>query len=136
MMTVPVEISLSTIHGQGVFALRPIKAGWVIWQFNPSLDQKCPAALLKYAEEQVREFVMKRGYLNERDEWVVCVDEAQFMNFPDPGESANTKLGGKQDGEFLLLAATDIEAGDEITVPPESDHDYARKMEARRKNEH
>jgi SET domain-containing protein len=131
MMTIPVEISLSTIAGQGVFALRPIKAGWVIWQFNPSLDQKTASALLKYAEEPVREFVMNRGYLNERDEWVVCVDEAQFMNFPNPGESANTKLGGKQDGEFMLVTARDIEPGEEITVPPESDKDYTRKMEAR-----
>jgi SET domain-containing protein len=133
MMMIPVEVGRSPIHGQGVFALRAVRAGSVIWQFNPGLDQKAPATWLKYAEESVRGFVMERGYLNERDEWVVCIDEAQFLNFPNPGESPNTKLGGKQDGEFLLLAATDIEPGQEITVPPESDKDYERKMEARTK---
>jgi uncharacterized protein len=133
MMMIPVEIGRSPIHGQGVFALHEIRAGTVIWQFNPGLDQKCAEALLKYAEDSVRQFVMERGYLNEHNEWVVCIDEAQFLNFPNRGQLANTKLGGKQDGEFLLLAATDIAPGEEITVPPESDHDYERKMEVRDK---
>jgi SET domain-containing protein len=133
MMTIPVEIGRSPIHGQGVFALHPVRAGTVIWQFNPALDQKAAATLLKYAEESVCQFVMERGYLNERGEWVMCIDEGQFLNFPNPHEPANTKLGGKQDGEFLLLAATDIEPGEEITVPPESDKDYERKMERRAK---
>jgi hypothetical protein len=133
MMMIPVEIGRSPIHGQGVFALHSIRAGTVIWQFNPSLDQKASAGLLKYAEEPVRDFVMDRGYLNFHGDWVVCVDEAQFLNFPNPHELANTKLGGKQDGEFLLLAARYIEPGEEITVPPESDSDYERKMEARKR---
>jgi SET domain-containing protein len=133
MMTIPVEVGRSPIHGQGVFARVWVRAGTVIWQFHPALDQKAPQALLKYAEESVRDFVMERGYLNPYDDWVVCIDEAQFLNFPNLGELANTKLGGKQDGEFLLLAATDIEPGQEITVPPESDQDYSRKMELRKK---
>jgi SET domain-containing protein len=132
MMTIPVEIGRSPIHGQGVFACELIRAGTVIWQFNPALDQKASAALLKYAEESVRQFVMERGYLNPNDDWVVCVDEAQFLNFPNPQEVPNTKLGGKQDGEFLLLAAINIGPGEEITVPPESDCDYERKMKARK----
>jgi hypothetical protein len=61
---------------------------------------------------------------------VICVDEAQFLNFPRVGESANLCLGGLQDGEHLLLAAVDIPAGTELTVPPESDTDYARKMKS------
>jgi hypothetical protein len=39
-------------------------------------------------------------------------------------------LGGLQDKEYLLLAAVDILAGEELTVPPESDAVYLRKMEA------
>jgi len=34
-----------------------------------------------------------------------------------------------QDKEQMLLAAVDIVAGEELTVPPQSDADYARKMQ-------
>jgi len=132
MMTIPVEVGRSPIHGQGVFARERVRAGTVIWQFHPGLEQKMDNALLKYSDEEVRDFLLARGYLNQSDQWILCVDEAQFMNFPLTGQPANTKLGGKQDGEFMLLAATDIEPGEEITVPPESDKDYQRKMEARK----
>lgn len=131
MMTIPVEVGRSPIHGQGVFARERIRAGTVIWQFHPSLEQRVDKTLLKYSEEAVWDFVTERGYLNDRNQWVLCVDEGQFLNFPLPGAQANTKLGGLQDGEYMLLAATDIEPGEEITVPPESDKDYQRKMEAR-----
>ena len=132
MMTIPVEVGRSPIHGQGVFARERVRAGTVIWQFHPGLEQKLDLALLEYSEVGVRDFLMERGYLNDRDQWILCADEGQFLNFPLTGQPANTKLGGKQDGEFMLLAATDIEPGEEITVPPESDKDYQRKMEARK----
>jgi hypothetical protein len=132
MMMIKVEIKRSPIHGQGVFALKRVRADAIVWQFEPGLDQKWSDEVLQYTNEGRREFVLERGYLNSRGEWVVCCDEAQFLNFPISGEPANTKLGGKLDGEYLLVASKDIEPGEEITVPPESDGDYGRKMEARR----
>jgi len=128
MMTIPVYVGHSKIHGQGVFARERVRAGTVVWQFHPSLEQKIDKVVLNYSEPTVGRFVMERGYLNPSDQWILCIDEAQFLNFAQP---ANTKLGGKQDGEYLLLAVTDIEPGQEITVPPESDCDYERKMKAR-----
>ena len=32
-------------------------------------------------------------------------------------------------GEHLILAARDIAAGEELLIAPDSDHDYARKMQ-------
>jgi hypothetical protein len=115
-----------------VFALEPIRKDAVVWMFHPGLDQRMTKFTLKFAEPRIREFVLKRGYINPKsmEEYVICIDEAQFMNFPPLGKSANLKLGGLQDKEHLLLAAVDILAGEELTLPPESDADYARKMQA------
>jgi hypothetical protein len=130
MLSVPVEIRKSSIHGFGVFAARDIDSGSVVWQFTPGLDRVVADYALKHAEPHSREYVMERGFINptQPDEWVVCVDEAQFMNFPRHGEDANTILGGMLDGQYLLLASVNIPAGTEITVPPESDFDYTRKL--------
>lgn len=58
----------------------------------------------------------------------MCGDEAQFLNFPPEGEKANIQLGGVVDGQDVLITARDIKAGEELTVPPESDADYSRKI--------
>jgi hypothetical protein len=130
MLTVPVEIRKSEIHGYGVFAKTDIRHGTVIWEFTPGLDRVISLFAIQHAQPRVRDYVMERGFINpqEAEDVVICTDEAQFMNFPKPGVLANTELGGVIDGQNLLLASEDIMAGTEITVPPESDLDYARKM--------
>lgn len=130
MLTVPVEIRKSDIHGYGTFAQTLIKKGAVVWNYTPGLDQVVALYAIETADPRARNYAMDRGFINPDriDEIVICVDEAQFMNFPRRGEPANTMLGGKLDRQYLLLAATDIPAGAEITVPPESDFDYERKM--------
>jgi hypothetical protein len=73
---------------------------------------------------------MSRGYLAHHGaKWILPCDEAQFWNFPRRGEQANCCMGGVQDGEKMVLSARDIAIGEELTIPPESDEDYDRKVE-------
>lgn len=132
MLTIPVEIRKSEIHGYGVFAVHDIRRGAVVWQFHPGLDRRVSEIAVKFCEPRAKLFILQRGYINPAapEEIVLCMDEAQFLNFPRPDQPANLCLGGLLDGEYMLLAAVDIPAGDELTVPPESDADYLRKMEA------
>ena len=130
MLTVPVEIKKSEIHGYGVFAVSDIHEGTVVWMYD-RLDQRYSAFALEHAEKRIQNYVMQRGYINRRAEFVLCIDEAQFLNFPRPGETANLRLGGLQDDEYLLIANVDIPVGTELTVPLESDADAARKLSLR-----
>lgn len=100
--------------------------------FQPGLDKRISTLSMKYAGPRAQQFIHQRGYVNPQDPEVIvlCIDEAQFMNFPPPDQPANLHLGGLQDGEHILIAAQDIAIGDELTVPPESDADYQRKMES------
>jgi hypothetical protein len=132
MMMIPVEVKKSEIHGLGIFALEPIRKGQVLWEFTPGLDRSVSDYAVELAEPRKRHFIMERGYLNSANKhWVMCMDEAQFWNFPLEGVPANCLLGGKQDGENLIIAGRDIAAGEELTICPESDGDYKRKMELR-----
>jgi uncharacterized protein len=130
MMMIPVEVRKSEIHGSGIFALQSIHKGQVLWQFTPGLDNNVSRYATEYAEPRTRDFIKERGYLNAKHaHWVVCVDEAMFWNFPKRGEDPNCILGGEQDGEHMILAARDIAPGEELTITPESDGDYQRKMD-------
>jgi SET domain-containing protein len=130
MMMIPVEVRKSEIHGSGIFALQSIHRDQVLWQFAPGLDNNMSRYAVEYAEPRARDFIKERGYYNAKHaHWVVCCDEAQFWNFPNRGEDPNCILGGEQDGEHMILAARDIVPGEELTITPESDGDYQRKMD-------
>jgi hypothetical protein len=133
MMMIPVEIKKSEIHGLGIFALKPIRKGAVLWAFYPGLDRAISDYAVEFAEPRKRVFIMERGYLNPKNShWVICCDESQFWNFPRNGDQANCVLGDEQDGENLIIAACDIGTDEELTICPESDADYKRKMEERK----
>jgi SET domain-containing protein len=130
MLTVPVEIKKSEIHGFGVFAKSDIRKNTVLWMFEPGLDMRVSKLVAENSDKRKRDYIMQRGYINPKNPEmiVLCIDEAQFMNFPASGEEANTYLGGIQDGEHILISAQDIAAGTELTVARESDADYERKL--------
>ena len=120
MLTIPVEIRKSDIHGYGIFAVDDIRRGSVVWMFHPGLDRRISADMVKWCEPRAKEFILRRGYVNPHylDDIVLCMDESQFLNFPRPDQPANLCLGGIQDGEYILLAAIDIPAGDELMFAP------------------
>ena len=130
MMMIPVEVKKSEIHGQGIFATSSIPEGTVLWAFVPGLYRSTSGYVVKYGDPRVSSYIQERGYLSPEkpNTWIICFDEAQFWNFPRRGEEANCRLGGELDGEKLILADRDIAVGEELTVPPESDADYARKI--------
>jgi hypothetical protein len=133
MLRIPVQVRTSQIHGEGIFALTDIRKGALLWEFDPGLDRRISSFAVKHAEPRVRDYIMERGYINPRqpDQIVLCLDEAQFWNFPPAGEEANTSLGERLDGENVIVAARNIVGGEEITIPPESDFDYERKVSAK-----
>lgn len=135
MLWVDVEIKPSRVHGYGCFAKNDISKGTLIWSFSRIFDRYISEHVRKRATIQEQEKLFERGYVNRTypDDIVMCGDEAQFLNFPVPPEEANIELGGVVDGQDVLIARREIKAGEELTVPPESDADYERKI-AQREN--
>ena len=133
MMKVPCKISDSSIHGQGVFATQDVKKGELVWQFSRIFDRIVMWHVRVRAPKDEQEKFMERCYMNPDypDDLILCGDEAAWLNFPVPPEEANIELGGVVDGHDILIAARDIKEGEEFTVPPNSDADYARKIAER-----
>ena len=133
MMRVPCKVGDSSIHGQGVFATRDVKKGEVIWTFSRIFDRIVMHYVRVQAPKDEQAKLWERCYVNPNypDDVILPGDESQYLNFPIPPEEANIELGGVVDGQDVLIAARDIKAGEEFTVPPESDGDYARKIAER-----
>lgn len=137
MLHVRTEVKPSTIHGLGLFSTSRIKAGQRVWRFNRKLDHGFTGNYLDCLPDCVAEQIRKYSYVNSGEEglYILCGDDARFLNFPKVDVATNTyvdmpnlKLGNRMDGEYDLLAARDIEAGEELTVPLESDADADRKL--------
>lgn len=141
MLYVRTEVKPSPIHGLGLFATHNIAKGQTVWQFNPSLDIRYTEAYLDTIPECVADQIRKYRYINPeyREISVLCGDDARFMNFAalsaethEGGVAtkriANLALGEKRDDEYTLIAARYIAAGEELTVPLDSDADAERKL--------
>jgi uncharacterized protein len=130
VMRLPVTLGPSAIHGMGVFALIDIPKGSVVWGFSRIFDHLIPEYKWVRAGADEKAKLFERGYRNPEypADIYMCGDEGQFLNFPPRGTEPNLELGPFVGEQPSLIAACDIKAGEELTVPPESDADYERKM--------
>ncbi|HYZ34435.1 MAG TPA: SET domain-containing protein [Crenalkalicoccus sp.] len=108
MLRIPTYLASSRIAGAGLglFAKSFVRAGTVIWRFDPGLDR----VLAELPEEALlRRFVEVYGYVPIEGErrWVICLDDARFINHSDTPNTVDTP--------DLTVAAEDIGAGVEIT---------------------
>lgn len=83
MFQVPTYLGRSSVHGVGVFTPVPIPKGTVIWTFDPEVDWILTDQDFERFPEAYREKVRSYCYLDEPGRWVLCGDNARFMNHSD-----------------------------------------------------
>jgi uncharacterized protein len=108
MLTIPTYVAASTIPGAGLglFAKGDIKAGTIIWRYDPGLD----VVLHELPSNPVfRNFVLKYGYVPLEGEyrWVLCIDDGRFMNHSDTPTTYDTAEH--------TITVRDLPAGTELT---------------------
>ena len=108
MLRIPTFLAPSRIPraGLGLFCREAVPAGTVIWRFDPGLDVVLGALP---PDPLLRRFVEVYGYqpLEGPRRWVVCLDDARFINHAD---APNTR-----DDADVTLAARRLAPGEEIT---------------------
>jgi hypothetical protein len=108
MLTDAVEVrENSDIEGSGLFAIRPIPAGELIFQFD---DSKPPVHLYELVNWQRKKRAEFFNFANQigRDEWSFRQGNIKFMNHScDPNAWWNSY--------GTLTARSDIKQGDEVT---------------------
>ncbi len=116
MLLIAVEVCPSSVHGLGVFAREAVPAGRIIWQFDPGLDQRHPAAWLAAQPAHVPAFLETYGVIGlDKAEVSIPGDHTLFINHsPTPNLAAQDEPVINGDG--VVVAARDIAAGEELTI--------------------
>ena len=118
MILVPVSVRPSSRHGLGLHVEIGIPKGHLLWRFDANVDHRIEIVHWGYVNPNMPNIV------------VVCGDSSRFWNFSSDDELPNAVISHQlYCGEHLILAARDIAAGEELLIAPDSDHDYARKMQ-------
>lgn len=108
MFSIPTYLERSPIHGMGVHAAVAIAKGDVIWTFTPEVDWKIEPAVMDQFPEPFQERLRAYSYLDESGFYILCGDNARFMNHSDTPNCDDT--GGKH-----TVALRDIDEGEELT---------------------
>lgn len=107
MFRVPTYLSRSQIHGIGVFTPFPIPAGTVIWEFDPEVDWRLTAEDFERFPERYREKLRSYCYLDESGAYILCGDNARYMNHSDEPSC--------DDSGMWTVARREIAVGEELT---------------------
>jgi len=108
MFLIPTYLSESSIHGVGVFTSTPLAANTRIWVFTENVDWRLSPEELASFPEPYQTKMRTWCYLNGDGRYVLCGDNARFMNHSD------TPNCDDPEGRYTITNR-DIEAGEELT---------------------
>jgi len=122
-MMVETELRPSPIHGIGVFLLRPVRAGELVWRFDSRIDRV-------YTPEEVASLPPHvQAYLRTYCTWhegagvyVLCGDNGRYFNHSDTPTTVSNGISFGED-----RAACDLAAGDELTSDYHTICDHVRR---------
>ncbi|MBA2125389.1 SET domain-containing protein-lysine N-methyltransferase [Hyphomicrobium methylovorum] len=128
MLTIKTKLGLSPIAGIGLFAAEDIKKGTVTWRFVPEFDRLFRGDEIHALPEPARSNLLDHVYLDDASGlYVLCADNARFMNHADDPNTAGVHEAGAVEG--YDVATRDIAAGEELTCDYQSfDADANRKL--------
>jgi SET domain-containing protein len=107
MLIVKTYIAPSSIHGIGIFAAEPLKAGTLVWVFDPVIDIEITKEQIAALPDVAREVALAHSFVNDDGRMILSRDNAVFFNHSD---NPNTFAG--PEGHVALW---DISAAEELT---------------------
>ena len=110
MLLVETYVAPSGIHGLGLFAAKPIKAGEMVWRFDRRCEVTFTSEELSQLSPMFRSFVLVYSFFDKpRNVLVLSIDNARFFNHSTlPNVEAKT-------GRDFDVALRDIAADEELT---------------------
>lgn len=108
MFLIPTYLAPSPIHGIGVFTAEPLEPGTVIWRYDPSVDWKIRPEEMELFPEPYRSRLHAYCYRDPNGVYVLCGDNAKFMNHSEEPNCDDT-------GSECTVACEYIRAGEELT---------------------
>ena len=111
MMMVETELKPSPIHGLGVYLLKPVRRGDLVWRFDARIDRV-------YTDDEIGTLPAHvQDYLRIYSTWhaqtglyVLCGDNGRFFNHSDAPTTVSNAISFGEDRAFR-----DLEPGEELT---------------------
>jgi SET domain-containing protein len=127
MLLVKTKVSVSKIHGIGLFAAAFILKGTPTWMFLEGFDLRLPEAILDRLSDPARDQFLKYSYFDPKHaSYELCSDDARFFNHSDTPNTRSTQL---ETGEEVDVASRDIDQGEELTCDYRTfDRDWKMKL--------
>ena len=114
MLMVKTRLGQSAIAGIGLFADQDIPKGTETWRFMRHFDRLLTEADIDGLPEPARSNILDHTYLDAASGlFVLCADNARFMNHADEPNTAGVHEPGAIEGYDIALR--DIRAGEEMT---------------------
>lgn len=116
MLIVKTIVEESKLHGKGLFADENIKRGRIVWKYNHLIDRKISQKKLLHLPAIVQRFIKYYSYVNNKNEFVLCGDDARYINNSDnPNTQDKVSFSDKLFGrEGICTALRNIKKGEEI----------------------
>ena len=122
MMMIETELKPSPIHGLGVFLLRPVRRGQLIWRFDSRIDRVYTEDELATLPEHVQRYLRTYSTWHAQTRlFVLCGDNGRFFNHLETPSTISDAISFGED-----RAARDLEAGEELTSDYKTICDSAR----------
>lgn len=115
MLLVKTKLSLSAIHGVGLFADEFIPKGSVVWKYSPELDRAFTEEEMKSMSKLNRHF-LETYCFKYHGKYYLCVDDARFMNHSTQPNCIDIGEDTVSDNDLgRTVTIKDIQAGEELT---------------------
>ena len=108
MLRIPTYVAHSRIAGMGLFAAADLPAGSIIWEYVDGVDRRLSATELAAIPEGLRTWLSHYLYLDEAGFYVLCGDNAKYMNHADDPNCDDS-------GQVYTVTRRAIAAGEELT---------------------
>jgi SET domain-containing protein len=114
VLLVKSRLAPSPIHGIGVFAGEPIRAGTEVWRFTPGFDQRFALETFAAFPPSLQDFLAAYGW-RSRKSGLLCyaADNARHFNHSDEPSCRSEYRDGED--EVVTVALRDIGMGEELT---------------------
>lgn len=108
MLRIPTYVAPSGIAGMGLFTGVDLEPGTIIWEYTEGIDWQISPEELEDFPEPYRSHLFHHAYLDESGSYVLCGDNARFMNHADDPNCDDS-------GEVHTVVRRPVRAGEELT---------------------
>jgi len=113
MLLVETRLQISPVHGLGLFAAQFLYRDSLIWRFQQGFDLALTLEEIASLSEEAQRQLFHYSYFEpNRDVFILCSDDARFMNHAD---TPNCLDYISSDGQLAMKALRDIRPGEELT---------------------